>query len=109
MHETTNELIQNNYIVANFVVSKQRENIINNLSNVWLQRNFESAAFVFWDGNPFSLCVLHHHQDKGHTIIFILEQVEVYDNIAKSWHILSSLQTTGIICINTVKSRKFMN
>ena len=35
MHETTNELIQNNYIVANFVVvSKQRDNIINNLSNV---------------------------------------------------------------------------
>ena len=32
MHETTNELIQNNYIVANFVVSKQRDNIINNLS-----------------------------------------------------------------------------
>ena len=31
MHETTNELIQNNYIVANFVVSKQRDNIINNL------------------------------------------------------------------------------
>ena len=31
MHETTNELIQNNYIVANFVVFKQRDNIINNL------------------------------------------------------------------------------
>ena len=84
MHETTNELIQNNYIVVNFVVSKQRDNIINNLSMYDCNAILKVCGLCFWDGNPFSLCVLHHHQNKGHTIIFFLEQVEVYDNIAKS-------------------------